>query len=149
MKILKHYSIVLFISFLIFLIIINILKPIFTAQELIFPYSIKKFDIISKFPKTWYYIKFIYCITCFFNLFLSVNSIFNFILIKSSKLKKKKKCKKNVDFGNFNLFLGTDSINKNKIHIPEKGMYQNILITGTIGSRKNCFLYVSLFKSIN
>ena len=149
MKILKHYSVVLFISFLIFLIIISILKPIFTAQELIFPYSIKKFDIISKFSKTWYYIKLIYCITCFFNLFLAVNSIFKFILIKGSKTKKKNKSKKNIDFGNFNLLLGIDSINQNKICIPEKGMYQNILITGTIGSRKNCFLYVSIFKSIN
>ena len=148
MKILKHYSIVLFISFLLFLIIINIFWSIFKAQELIFPYAVTQFDIISKFPKTWFYIKLIYCITCFFNLFLCVNSISKFFLIKNSKNKKNQNIETNINFGNFNLLLGTNSINKNKIYIPEKGLYQNILITGTIGSRENCFLYVSYVKSI-
>ena len=134
MKILKHYSIILFISFLLFLIIISIFRPIFKAQELIFPYAINQFDIISKFPKIWFYIKITYCITCFFNIFLAINSIFKFILIKKSKKKKRKKSNNNYDLGNFNLLLGTDSSNNN-IYIPEKGLYQNILITGTIGSR--------------
>lgn len=148
MRFLKHYSIVLFISFLLFLIIINIFKPIFTSQELIFPYAITKFDITSKFPKTWFYIKITYCITCFFNLFLIVNLIFNFLQTRKSKTKNKSNSEVNIDFGNFNLLLGTNSINQNKIYIPEKGLYQNILITGTIGSRKNRFLYVSYVKPI-
>ncbi|MBO4815481.1 MAG: hypothetical protein J5507_00660 [Clostridia bacterium] len=148
MKILKHYSIVLFISFLLFLIIINIFKPIFKAQELIFPYAITPFDIVTKFPKTWFYIKITYCITFFLNLFLAINSIFKFILIKKSKIKNNQNIETNIDFGNFNLLLGTNSITQNNIYIPEKGLYQNILITGTIGSRENCFLYVSYVKSI-
>ena len=135
MKSLKHYSIILFISFLIFLIIISILKPIFKAQELVFPYDVTKFDITSKFPKPWFYIKLIYCISCFFNLFLCVNSISKFLLIRNSKKKNKQNIETNINLGNFNLFLGTNSINQNKIYIPEKGLYQNILITGTIGSR--------------
>lgn len=147
MNFFKHYSIVLFISFLLFLIIINIFRPIFMAQNLIFPYAVSKFDIISKFPKIWFYIKIIYCITCFFNSFLAINSIFKFILIKKSKPKNTNQPKKNIDSGNFNLLLGIDSINHTKIYIPEKGLYQNILITGTIGSRKNCFLHVSFTLS--
>ena len=142
MQFLKHYFIVLFISLFLFLIIINIFNPIFNAKELIFPYSVTKFDIISKYPKAWFYIKLFYLITCFFNLFLFVNSIFKYILIKSSKIKKKNQNKINIDFGNFNLLLGFDS-NNNKVYIPEKGLYQNILVTGTIGSRQNCFLFIS------
>ena len=134
MKFLKHYSIVLFISFLLFLIIISIFKPIFTAQELIFPYSVTKFDIILKYPKIWFYIKVIYSITCFLNLFLAVNSIFKFILIKKPKKKKEHIPKINFNSGEFNLLLGTDLLHNN-IYISEKGLYQNILITGTIGSR--------------
>ena len=149
MKILKHYSIVLFISFLLFLIIINIFSPIFKAQELIFPYAVTPFDIISKFPKSWFYIKLIYCITCFFNLFLGVNSISKFFLIRTLKKKNNQNAETNIDFGSFNLLLGTDSINQNKIYIPEKGLYQNILITGTIGSRQNFIMYVSYIKSIS
>ncbi len=136
MKFLKHYFVVLFISFLIFLIIINIFKPIFYAKELLFPYAITKFDIISKFPKTWSYIKHIYCISCFFNLFLAINSIFKFIVLKfKNKHNLNIFAPTTINYGNFSIFLGTNSINQNKIFISEKGLYQNILITGTIGSR--------------
>ena len=148
MKFLRHYAIVLFISFLLFLIIINILKSVFFAQELIFPYSVTKFDIVSKIPKAWYYIKLIYLISCFFNLFLFVNSIFKFILIQKSKVKVKKDSCTTIDNGNFNLLLGTNSINQDKVYIQEKGLYQNILITGTIGSRKNRIVHVSFFTPI-
>lgn len=143
MNFLKHFSIVLFISFLLFLLIISIFKPIFTAKQLFFPYAITKFDIISKFPTVWFYIKLSYCISCFFNLFLFINSIFKFIQNKKSKINKIKNPKFNIDNVNYKLLLGTKSINNDKIYIPEKGLYQNILITGTIGSRKNFFLYVS------
>ena len=143
MDFLKHYSIVLFISFLLFLIIINIFKPIFSAQELIFPYAVNKFDIVSKFPTYWFYIKLSYCISLFFNLFLAINSIFKFILIKYIHKSKKTTNKKNcVEFNDFNLLIGTNYTNQEKIYIAEKGLYQNLLITGTIGSRKNCILYV-------
>ena len=147
MKTLKHYSIVLFISFLIFLIIIIFFWPIFNAKEIIFPYAVTQFDIISKYPKIWFYIKLVYCISCFLNLFLFINSIFKFILFKKIKIKNNKKIIKNNISEKFNLLLGADSINKKNIYIPEKGLYQNILITGTIGSRKNRFLYVSYIKS--
>lgn len=143
MDFLKHQSIILFISFLLFLIIINIFKPIFNAQELIFPYAVNKFDIVSKFPTCWFYIKLSYCISLFFNLFLAINSIFKFILIKyihkSKKTSNKKTC---VESNTFNLLIGTNYTNQEKIYIAEKGLYQNLLITGTIGSRKNCVLYV-------
>ena len=39
--------------------------------------------------------------------------------------------------------------NQKQIFIPEKGLYQNILVTGTIGSRKNECCNVSVFRSIN
>ena len=97
----------------------------------------------------WFYIKFIYLITCFFNLLIFVNSVFKYLLIKGSKSKKENQIDTNIDVGNFHLFLGHNSINQKKVYIPEKGLYQNILITGTIGSRKNRFLYVSHFTSIN
>ncbi len=135
MKKIKRLLIVLFISLFIFLIIISIFWPIFIAKEVIFPYAIHPFDIVSKFPTAWKYLKIIYLISSFFNLFLAVNSISKFILIKFPK--KDKKIIKNISQNqesNFDLLLGTDNLN-NKIYIPEKGLYQNILVTGTIGSR--------------
>ena len=149
MKILKHFLIVLFISFLLFLIIINIFKPIFTATNLIFPYSISKFDIVLNYPVLWKYIKITYCITCFFNIILVVNSILKFISIKFTKKSITKfETYSNSECSNYNLLLGTSLLDGNAIYISEKGLYQNILITGTIGSRKNSLVYVSVFKSI-
>ena len=125
----------LFISLFIFLIIISIFIPIFFAKELIFPYAIHPFDIVSKYPLVWKYLKIIYLISCFSNTFLAVNSIFKYILIK---FPKKNKAINKVNFeiqnNNFNLLLGTNQLNTN-VYIPEKGLYQNILVTGTIGSR--------------
>ena len=48
--------------------------------------------------------------------------------------KKKKKISKTI-VPTFSLLIGNDEKN-NKIFIPEKGLYQNILVTGTIGSGK-------------
>ena len=48
---------------------------------------------------------------------------------------KKSKLLHTQDNSNFRLLIGTNSITQEKIFIPEKGLYQNILVTGTIGSR--------------
>ena len=38
---------------------------------------------------------------------------------------------------NLQLIVGNDVLNNTTFFIPEKGLYQNILITGTTGSRQN------------
>ena len=60
MNTIKKKLILLFISVFLFLITLNIFKPIFTAKNLIFPYSINKFDIVTEYPLTWKYIKILY-----------------------------------------------------------------------------------------
>lgn len=45
-----------------------------------------------------------------------------------------------------NLLVGT-TLKGYDIILPEKALYQNFLITGTIGSRKNFILYVSFYKT--
>ena len=52
------------------------------------------------------------------------------ILKKSPKNKNSK-----ITLNSLNLLIGKDSNNSN-IYIPETGLYQNFLITGTIGSGK-------------
>lgn len=60
-----------------------------------------------------------------------------FLNIFSKKLKKNNK-NENINYNNskFNLIIGKDLNSKNNILIPESGLYQNFLITGTIGSGK-------------
>ena len=94
-------------------------------------------DIAKTYPKAWFYIKIVYCLNLFITDFLVLNSILEFF--KLNKLNKHQKKELNIIQNNssYNLLIGTNSNTQEKIYIPEKGLYQNILITGTIGSRKN------------
>ena len=52
----------------------------------------------------------------------------------SSKNNNKKTEENNLNTNELNLLVGYNYNNKNKIYLTEKGLFQNILITGTIGS---------------
>ncbi len=54
---------------------------------------------------------------------------------KNKNNKKTKDFDQSVDKNKINILIGVDEKN-NKVYIPEKGLYQNILVTGTIGSGK-------------
>lgn len=114
-------------------IFIPILKPIFQAQELIITYGLKPFDICESNAKLWQYIKIIYIITFFTSNLICSNFVYNKIPIK-------KKIEKHLDTKNkddkLKLFIGYNQKTKEKIYIPKSGLFQNFLITGTIGSGK-------------
>ena len=118
------------------------------TESLIFPYSVHPFDIAKNYEKPWFYIKLIYCINLFITNYLIINSIFTYFKI-NKKIKKNLKLDKINEKNNFSLLIGFNSKNKEKIFIPENGLYQNVLVTGTIGSRKNKFCNVSFIKSVN
>ena len=124
-----------FITFLIaFIIMYKCFKPIFTAKHLIFPYAIHPFDIVTVYPETWVSIKKIYCISFSISYIILFNKVFNLIYIKFPKKKKKYISNRINNPSELSLFIGISK--KQKVHISEKGLYQNILITGTIGTGK-------------
>lgn len=122
-----------FLSYLIYLFIIKIFSPIFEATSLIFPYAIHPFDICIRIPTGWFYIKLTFKLTLFFNLFTLLFSFSSFL--KPKLIQKKIKIIKNKP-KNLCLFVGNTYKNNIPLYINEKGLYQNILITGTIGSGK-------------
>lgn len=128
----------LFLSLLFFVFMKYIFAPIFNSSTLIFPYAINPFDIVTTYPTAWYCIKLIYSITFFISTYVLLNSFFNFIFF-NLKIPKHipKKINSTILHSNFNLFLGKNSSTEEKIYIPEKSLYQNVLVTGTIGSRQN------------
>ena len=77
----------------------------------------------------WNITKIVFVITSIISTFIIFYYIFS--LFKS----KKKIDTKNQKAPNFGLLVGVDE-NNEKVYIPEKGLYQNFLITGTIGSGK-------------
>ena len=122
------------------------LYPVFSAEELIISYGIKPFDICQKNAKLWQYIKILYCIT-----FVSSNIIYsNLIFNKISKTKNKKMIEQEFKpkEDELSLLIGKDVNTNEKIYIPESGLYQNFLITGTIGSGKTSSAMYPLTKQL-
>lgn len=128
----------------------KIFYPIYTATEVIIPYGIHPFDICSKNPDLWKIIKITYIFTSSISLFLIGHFIYTRIILnifnkikffKSNFQKTFNKPRENYKINSknsqksLNLKVGKDE-NNNVIFIPESGLYQNFLITGTIGSGK-------------
>ena len=128
----------------------KIFYPIYTATEVIIPYGIHPFDICSKNPQLWKIIKTTYIFTSSLSLFLIGHFIYTRIILnvfnktknlksnirkKFNNSKENQKSKSKNSQKSLSLKVGKDE-NNNVIFIPESGLYQNFLITGTIGSGK-------------
>ena len=136
MKLLFKLLFIIFISSLLFIFTFYILKEVFYSNSIIIPYSLKPFDICLKYPEVWNIIKKLHILTSIISYIIISNYLFNVFISKKCIDKKlfNKKTKNSI-VGNLDLFIGTDT-NDNKIFIPEKSLYQNIFITGTIGTGK-------------
>lgn len=117
--------------FIIFISLIFLFNPILTATSLIFPYAIHPFDIVKVYPDTWILIKKFYFLSTFFSYAILFRKFSKFF-----KFSKKENCKNKNLSSKEELSLLVGLSNNLPIYIPEKGLYQNILITGTIGTGK-------------
>jgi hypothetical protein len=116
---------------------LNIFYPIFISDEIIITYGVHPFNICLKNPLLWKYIKIVFIFTYVFSNFIFSNFIFNQFLVKFFVKKDKKSSGSKVlgsNLSKLNLLVG--KFNNEDVFIPEKGLYQNFLITGTIGSGK-------------
>lgn len=130
------------------LIAIYLFYPLYIAQEVIIPYGIHPFDICSKNPELWKIIKILYIITFIFANLVFSNSLYKRFLHKFQIINSNKKSACNhLSNNNFNsmlnfsnnelkILVGYDKKNNKDIYLPESGLYQNFLVTGTIGSGK-------------
>lgn len=138
----------LFSCFLLYFFMKYLFFPIFNCSTLIFPYAINPFDIVNKYPKAWQNIKLTYCITFFISTYVLLNSFFSIIALNLKiPVYKKVKLNRLLFSSKINLLLGKNSFTEEKIYITEKSLYQNILITGTIGSRQNKFCNGTISKT--
>lgn len=122
------------------LIVFKIFESIYNAQEVIIEFGLRPFDICQENPLLWEYIKKSYFLFLTISSIIINNSIYNYLinLIHTSKkheLKRKNKEKLN-DTNSIRLLIGYDKDNKEDVYISEGGLYQNFLITGTIGTGK-------------
>lgn len=111
-----------------------IFKPIFYAKHLIFPYAINPFDIVTVYPETWNSLKKFYIISFIISYIIIFNQISNSIKLNTHPKIHTKNTQKNITENGLSLLVGYN--NNEPIFITEKGLYQNILVTGTIGTGK-------------
>lgn len=108
-------------------------KEIFISKYILIDFAIHPFNICENYPDLWNFIKFSYIFFVTFSNIIIINFIYSFIFSKNFP-------KKNVSpisqlSSDLNLVIGKDK-DKNDVFLEENGLYQNILITGTIGSGK-------------
>ncbi len=106
---------------------------IYLYKSIIIPYCINPYDICVNQPILWKNIKLFSIIISLSSNIILLNLIYNKLFMFNNHVEEKIK---KVDNSNLNLLLGLDYASKNKIYLNEKSLYQNILITGTIGSGK-------------
>lgn len=123
----------LFFNLLSILFFIYFFKPIYISNNIIIYFSVHPFNICTEQPLIWNIIKY----TTFFSYLININI---FLIFLSKKLNYTKNINKNIIYStskNSSLFLNIGFNKDNElISIPEKSLYQNILITGTIGTGK-------------
>ena len=111
--------------------------PILRATSVLFPYSIHPFDFCISYPVFWKNLKICFVLFYFFSA-LIYSKIFTRFLF--SKLKFSSTISNisphSSSTPNLNLLIGKTIHSNQYIRIGEKSLYQNILITGTIGSGK-------------
>lgn len=119
----------------------SLFYSLFNAKEVIISYGIHPFDICSQNPQLWSLIKVSYIVCFIFSILVGCHVFYSRILINFSFFRGKDFDKQQeTDFAttlkcDLNLLIGKD-INGHKIYIPESGLYQNFLVSGTIGSGK-------------
>lgn len=119
------------------LIFFYYLNPLFQSTEVIIRYGLTPFDICAQNPDLWHYLKIAYLVSFIFsNLMISQfilnRFIFRFSIFK--KLKFKKIHKSILQHDELSLLIGFNS--NEDIYVSSSGLFQNFLITGTIGSGK-------------
>ena len=131
------------------IIAICIFNPIYNAKHLIIPYAIHPFDICIEHPIWWKNLKIIYIVTYILANIIISNAIYS--TIKNKKIKKRKKQEEtitSVETSQLLIYVGKNE-QQQLVYIPESGLYQNILVTRNNRKRKNKFLHVSIYKTIN
>ena len=117
--------------------VFNFFKPIYTSKSIIIPYAIYPFDICTVSPKAWKWIKLTHIFTSIYIVFILVNSIFSKIFKSKNILPNYKKTNPySCKCIGINLYLGKSQNENFPVYLPEKSLFQNLLITGTIGTGK-------------
>lgn len=144
----KWFAIVYFacVFSIIFLVI---LAPIFDSNNIIIFFAIHPFNICERFPILWSNLKKIYIIICSGSCFILSNSLVSIICFIFTNYKRgsKSDCLNVYKNDVTSVYIGENS-NNFPVYLPILGLYQNMLVTGSIGSGKTSSLLYPLTEQL-
>ena len=114
-------------------IYITLFYPVYTSNEIMINFAVNPFNICERYPDTWEKLKLLYIPISSISTLIITNLIYSSFFTK--KKQKQKTKSKSISSNNLSLFISKDN-SGSPIILPEASLYQNILITGTIGSGK-------------
>ena len=128
-----------FIFTIIFLILISIcfyqlFFPIYQANEIVVSFGLHPSDICYDNPLFWKYLKISFIFFHIFSNLIILNSLISRLQIFETSTVLQDKKDNNIS--SLQLLIGKNILNQKNIYLPESGLYQNFLITGTIGTGK-------------
>ena len=146
---LKRILFTLFFASIFLILGYQIFSPLYFSDAIMIDYGIHPFNICTEQPVLWKYLKLWFCFTYLFSAFFISNMLYHLfyqLFQKYFPTKKQKKRNKRIATSKpsfispitnhpLQLFIGTN-LNNDDIYLPEKSLYQNIFITGTIGTGK-------------
>lgn len=145
----KRFLFILFFALFLTFVSFLLFKNIFFANSIIFSFSVHPFDLCSTYSNFWNSFKKVYIIISFISFSIISNLLFS--LLSRYFLKSKQPLKESIsnipEKNKLSLFVGLDDTNSS-VYIPEKGLYQNVLVTGTIGSGKTSSLLYPALKQL-
>lgn len=122
-----------------------IFYPLYNSSDIIINFIPDSINICDKYPNLWNGLKVLYLIFFIFSNFIYSNIIYP-IFFNKNKVKISELQKKQMEDLHLNIENNSSDI---PIIIPKEGLYQNILVTGTIRYWKNEFCNVSIHQAIN
>ncbi len=144
-NILKFILLCLF-TIIIFLCEIVYFGPILKGNIVELKIGTESINLASKSPILWENIKYLFILFAFLSILIINNSLVAniFIFLSPKKYKPNSKLSSN----SLNIVLGNSYNTNLPVTIPEKGLYQNILITGAIGSGKTSSAMYPITKQL-
>lgn len=143
-SIFKKFLFILFLLFFSFILFFIIFQNIFLSDQIIIDLGFRTLNLSENFPFIWKNIKLCYFIFHILSWSIISNSIYETLFhkfhsklpsIKNLSFHQHKKDSSSPE-NHLNLLVGLSSNTKEEVYLPEKSLYQNVLITGTIGSGK-------------
>lgn len=110
--------------------------PIYNAKEIIIFYALHPFDICSDNPILWNLIKISFIVFYIFSNYIIINTILLRFKIFEKHISYQVTPTDKSNMSSLQLLIGKDYYSNQKIYISDSGLYQNFLITGTIGTGK-------------